>query len=415
MKASAPAISLADVEAAAERLRGQVAETPCILSRTLSEIHGCRIWLKLENLQYTASFKERGAYNRLARLTEAERHRGVIAASAGNHAQGVAYHAARLGIPVTIVMPKDTPFLKIENTERLGARVVLHGESVEEAAAHALSLARRDDLVFIHPYDDPLVIAGQGTIALEMLRQVPDLEILVVPVGGGGLISGMAVAAKSLRPEIRIFGVEAALFPSVHARLRGRTPKPGGPTIAEGIAVQSPGRLTLPIIRELVDDVLLVEEAAIEAAVLELLEIEKTVAEGAGAAGLAALRTVPEHFRGRRVGLVLSGGNIDSRLLSGVILRGLVRTHRLVRLRVGIPDSPGGLARIAQMIADCRGNIIDVVHQRAFSRLSVKQADVDFTVETRNAQHADDIQRALEEAGLTVCRLDASADAGTRE
>ena len=403
------AITLADVEAAALRLEGRIVRTPCLPSRTLSDIYGAEIWLKFENLQYTASFKERGALNRLSALSPEERRRGVVAASAGNHAQGVAYHARRLGIPAVIVMPRETPFVKIENTEKLGARVVLHGHSVEDATAHARELARRDGLVFVHPYDDPLIIAGQGTIALEMLDQAPDLEVLVVPVGGGGLISGIAVAARGRRPEIEILGVEAALFPSVRRLLEGREVAAGGPTIAEGIAVKRPGALTLPIIRRLVAEVLLVEESAIEAAVLQLLEIEKTVVEGAGATGLAAIASEPGRFRGRRVGLVLSGGNIDSRLLSGVILRGLVRTDRLVRLRVGIPDTPGSLARVAAIIAESGGNIVDVVHQRAFSRLSVKQADVDFTVETRNAAHARDIQRALEEAGLSVCRLESSA------
>ncbi len=406
------AVTLADVEAAALRLEGQVARTPCLLSRTLSDIYGAEIWLKFENLQYTASFKERGAFNRLAALSAEERRRGVVAASAGNHAQGVAYHARRLGIPATIVMPLETPFVKIENTEKLGARVVLHGHSVEEATAHALELAQRQGLTFIHPYDDPRIIAGQGTIALEMLDQAPGLELLIVPVGGGGLISGIAVAAKGRRPDIEIFGVEAALFPSVRRLLEGREVAAGGPTIAEGIAVKQPGRLTLPIIRRLVDDVLLVEEARIEAAVLQLLEIEKTVVEGAGATGLAALAADPLRFRGRVVGLVLSGGNIDSRLLSGVILRGLVRTDRLVRLRVGLPDSPGSLARVATIIAENGGNIVDVSHQRAFSRLSVKQADVDFTIETRNAAHAREIEQALAAAGLSVYRLESPADPG---
>ncbi len=406
-------VTLADVEAAALRLEGQILRTPCLLSRTLSDIHGAEIWLKFENLQYTASFKERGAYNRLAVLSGEERGRGVVAASAGNHAQGVAYHARRLGIPATIVMPLETPFVKIENTEKLGARVVLHGHSVEEATARALEVARRQGLTFIHPYDDPLIIAGQGTVALEMLEQAPGLELLIVPVGGGGLISGIAVAAKGRRPDIEIVGVEAALFPSVRCLLEGREVTVGGPTIAEGIAVKRPGSLTLPMIRRLVDDVLLVEEAAIEAAVLRLLEIEKTVVEGAGATGLAALAADLARFRGRTVGLVLSGGNIDSRLLSGVILRGLVRTDRLVRLRVGLPDSPGSLARVARIVAEAGGNIVDVVHQRAFSRLSVKQADVDFTIETRNAAHAREIERALAAAGLSVCRLESAARHGS--
>jgi threonine dehydratase len=403
---SAPARpTLADIEAAAARIAGQVARTPCLHSRTLSDIHGCELWLKFENLQYTASFKERGALNRLLALDPAERRRGVIAASAGNHAQGVAYHATRLGIRAVIVMPRQTPFVKIENTRKLGGEVVLHGDSVEDATAHALHLARREGLVFVHPYDDPLVIAGQGTIALEMLEQVPGLEWLVVPVGGGGLISGMAIAAKGRRPDIRITGVEAALFPAVRRILAGETEVPGGPTIAEGIAVKRPGRSTLPVIRALVDEIRIVGEASIEAAVLGLLEIEKTVVEGAGAVTLAAVADDPAAFRGRRVGLVLSGGNIDSRLLSAVILRGLVRTDRLVRFRVGLPDSPGSLARVTSIVAEAGGNIVDVVHQRAFSRLSVKQADVDFTIETRNADHAEEIRTVLERAGFPVRRL----------
>jgi len=403
---SAPARpTLADIEAAAARIAGQVARTPCLHSRTLSDIHGCELWLKFENLQYTASFKERGALNRLLALDPAERRRGVIAASAGNHAQGVAYHATRLGIRAVIVMPRQTPFVKIENTRKLGGEVVLHGDSVEDATAHALHLARREGLVFVHPYDDPLVIAGQGTIALEMLEQVPGLEWLVVPVGGGGLISGMAIAARGRRPDIRITGVEAALFPAVQRLLAGETEVPGGPTIAEGIAVKKPGRLTLPVIRERVDEIRIVGEASIEAAVLGLLEIEKTVVEGAGAVTLAAVADDPAAFRGRRVGLVLSGGNIDSRLLSAVILRGLVRTDRLVRFRVGLPDSPGSLARVTSIVAEAGGNIVDVVHQRAFSRLSVKQADVDFTIETRNADHAEEIRTVLERAGFPVRRL----------
>lgn len=397
--------TLDDIRAAAARIAGQVVRTPCLFSRTLSEIHGCELWLKFENLQYTASFKERGALNRLLLLDEAERSRGVVAASAGNHAQGVAWHATRLGIRAVIVMPRGTPFVKIENTRRLGGEVVLFGDSIEEATAHALALAERDGLVFIHPYDDPAVVAGQGTIALEMLEQVPGLGWLVVPVGGGGLIAGMAIAAKSLRPEIRISGIEAALFPAVQRILAGEAEIPGGPTIAEGIAVRRPGRITLPVIRERVDEIRTVEEPSIEAAVLELLEIEKTVVEGAGAVTLAAVADAPADFARQRVGLVLSGGNIDSRLLSAVILRGLVRTDRLVRLRVALPDSPGSLARVTTIIAEVGGNIVDVVHQRAFSRLSVKQADVDFTIETRNAAHAREIQTCLEAAGFPVRRL----------
>lgn len=396
---------LDDIRAAAERIRGQVVETPCLESRTLGEILGCRVWLKFENLQYTASFKERGALNHLLQLPPARAAAGVVAMSAGNHAQGVAYHARRLGIPVTIVMPLATPFVKIDNTEKLGAEVILAGGSVEEAADEAHALCARLGRSFVHPYDDPTVIAGQGTIALEMLAAVPDLEVLVVPIGGGGLVSGIAIAAKALRPELEVVGVQAASHPGVLARLGLVAGIPGGATIADGIAVKAPGRLTLAAIASRVDAVALVDEAAIERAVVLLLEIEKTVVEGAGAVGIAALDALRERFAGRRVGVVLSGGNIDGRLLSGVILRGLVRSERMVRLRVTLPDSPGGLAHAAALVAEVRGNIVDVVHQRAFSRRSARQADVDFTIETRNGAHAREIERHLAEAGLLVERL----------
>jgi threonine dehydratase len=396
------AVTLADVEDAARRIEGHVERTPCRLSRTLSEITGAEVWLKFENLQYTASFKDRGAYNKLSRLPEDARGRGVIAMSAGNHAQGVAHHARRLGIPATIVMPTFTPFMKVENTRRLGARVLLEGEGVDEAGAIAHGIADAEGLTFVHPFDDGHIIAGQGTVALEMLAAAPDLDALIVPIGGGGLIAGMATAAKALRPGIEVVGVEAALYPSVERRRRGLPAQAGGPTIAEGIAVKEPGALTMPVIEEHVSDVLLVGEGEIEAAVLQLLEIEKTVAEGAGAAGLAALAANPGRFAGRRVGLVVCGGNIDSRLLSAVILRGLVRTRRLVRLRVGVPDSPGSLARVASTIADAGGNVVDVVHQRAFSKLSVKLTDIDFTVEARGGPHADEVAGALAAAGFAV-------------
>ncbi len=405
-------VTAADVAAARERLAGRLVATPCLQSQTLSDITGAEIWLKFENLQYTAAFKERGALNRLAQLTPAQAAKGVIAMSAGNHAQGVAYHARRLGIPATIVMPRHTPFVKVENTRRFGARVLLEGEGVEEAAIHAWGIAERDGLTFVHPFDDPAVIAGQGTVALEMLEVAPDLEVLVVPIGGGGLISGIAIAARAVNPGIEIVGVEAALYPSVYRRLRGLPALAGGPTIAEGIAVKEPGNLTYPVIERLVSEVLLVEEAAIEAAVLQLLEIEKTVAEGAGAAGLAAVMSHPDRFRGRKVGLVLCGGNIDSRLLSAVILRGLVRTQRLVRLRIGVPDTPGSLVKIASIIAERGGNVVDVGHQRAFSKLSVKLADVDFTIETRSAEHAGEIAAALQAADFQVGRIDEGGQAG---
>ena len=398
-------VTLADVEAAQARLQGQIVTTPCLLSRTLSDMTGAELWLKFENLQYTASFKERGAYNRLVQLTAEERQAGVVAMSAGNHAQGVAYHARRLGIPATIVMPRQTPFVKVENTRRLGARVVLAGEDVEEAAVEALALVAREGLVFIHPFDDPAVVAGQGTVALEMLAAAPQQDTLLVTNSGGGQIGGIAISAKALRPDIRVIGVEAALYPSAQRRLQGLAMVGGGPTLAEGIAVKEPGRLTLPIIERLVERVLLVEEAGIEAAIVQLLEVEKTVAEGAAAVTLAAVTGHPELFRGHRTGLVISGGNIDSRLLSAVILRGLVRTERLVRLRLAVPDSPGSLASIARIIAEHGGNVVDVAHQRAFSKLSVKLADVDLTIETRTDAHAEEIAHALDAGGFAVTRL----------
>jgi threonine dehydratase len=400
------AITLADIEEAAWRLEGQVVRTPCLPSARLSEQLGCEVTLKFENFQHGSSFKDRGAFVKLASLGPAERERGVIAMSAGNHAQGVAWHATRLGIPATIVMPRLTPFVKIEKTRQFGATILLEGESVDDAAEFAHRLAAERGLTFIHPYDDPLVIAGQGTIALEMLAAAPELEVLVVPIGGGGLIAGIATATKALKPAIEVLGVQAAACPSIQ-RLRAGLPEmPAAPTIAEGIAIKRPGKLTLPIIEALVGEVLLAEEVALEEAVLALLEIEKTVIEGAGAAGLAAVMSEPARFAGRRVGLVLCGGNIDVRLLSDVILRGLVRSRRLIRLQVGIPDAPGNLARVAAMIGEAGGNIVEVEHQRAFSPLSAKSSEVHFTVETRNAAHVDQLLAALGEAGFGVRVLD---------
>jgi threonine dehydratase len=398
----ATSLTLESVQAAALRIRGQVERTPFLLSQTLSELAGAEIWLKFENLQYTASFKERGALNKLLQLDQARCAAGVVAMSAGNHAQGVAHHARRLGIPATIVMPAATAFIKVENTRRLGAEVVLAGAGVEEAATEARQIAGRSGATFVHPFDDPAIIAGQGTTALEMIEDGPALDAILVPIGGGGLISGMAIAAKALRPEIEILGVETAGFPSMKAAAGQCAPGEGGPTIADGIAVKAPGGLTLPIVRRLVSDILLVQESDIEAAVLRLLEIEKTVVEGAGAVGLAAVLGAPGRFAGRRLGIVLSGGNIDMRLLSAVIIRGLVRSERLVRLRVGLPDSPGSLASLAQVIAQGGGNVVDVVHQRAFSRRGVKEADVDLTIETRNADHARQLNAAVHEAGFSV-------------
>jgi threonine dehydratase len=405
------AVSFADIAAAARALEGQVVRTPCLRSELLSELLGCAITLKFETFQHSSSFKDRGAYVKLASLSENERGRGVIAMSAGNHAQGVAYHATRLGIPATIVMPKLTPFLKVEKTTQFGARVLLEGDSVDEAADYAHRLAAERDLTFIHPYDDPQIIAGQGTIGLEMLADAPDLDVLVVPIGGGGLISGVAIAAKALKPEIEIIGVEAAACPSMYRKRAGLPQAPLRPTIAEGIAVKTPGELTLPIVRALVGDILLVEEDAIEDAILTLLELEKTVVEGAGAAGLAAVTAYRERFVGRSVGLVLCGGNIDLRLLSVVILRGLVHSKRVIWLRVGMPDAPGNLAQAAALIGEAGGNILEVAHQRAFSPLSIKSTEVNFIIETRNAAHANEVVTALRAAGFEVRTLD-SASAG---
>ncbi len=395
-------ISLADVKAAARRIAGAIEQTPCLHSRTLSRLVGAEVYLKFENLQFTASFKERGALNKLLSLSEAERKRGVIAMSAGNHAQAVAYHAARLQIPATIVMPKGSPNTKVKNTRVHGARVVLEGDSLHAAGAHARELAARENLVFVHPYEDPLIIAGQGTVALEMLMTVPDLDILVVPVGGGGLVSGMATAAKALNPTIRVFGVESRNYPSMHQRLAGRPVEVGGDTIAEGIAVKDVGDIAFGIMRSLVEDVLVVEEETSERALMALLEIEKTVAEGAGAAALAALLQYPERFAGKRVGLPVSGGNIDSRVLASVLMRGLVRDARLVRLRVVMPDVSGSLARIATMIAEAGGNIVEVQHQRIFGTASVRSPGVEFLVETRDREHTDSLLAALRHAGISV-------------
>jgi threonine dehydratase len=396
------AVSLADVKAAARRIAGAVELTPFVHSRTLSRLTGAQVFLKFENLQFTASFKERGALNKLLSLSEEERGRGVIAMSAGNHAQAVAYHAARLGIPATIVMPKGSPNTKIRNTRVHGANVVLEGDSLHEAAAHARRLAEEQHLVFVHPYEDPLIVAGQGTVALEMLKAVPDLDMLVVPVGGGGLISGMAVAARGMNDSIRIVGVESKTYPSMNQRLRGEAVAVGGDTIAEGIAVKDVGDIAFGIVRSLVEEVLVVEEETIERAIVALIEIEKTVAEGAGAAALGALLQYPQRFAGKRVGLPISGGNIDSRVLASVLMRGLVRDSRLVRLRVTMPDISGSLARVAALIADAGGNIVEVQHQRIFGTASVRSPEVEFLIETRDREHTEALLQSLKEKGIRV-------------
>ena len=395
-------VGLEDIRAAAQRIAGAVERTPCVRSRTLSLLTGAEVFLKFENLQFTASFKERGALNKLATLDEAQRRRGVIAMSAGNHAQAVAYHAARLGIPAVIVMPKGSPNTKIRNTRVHGAEVVLEGESLADAGRHAHERAAREHLVFVHPYEDALVIAGQGTIGVEFLEAVPELDMLVVPVGGGGLISGIATAAKALKPGIRIFGVESKTYPSMRQRLAGEPVKVGGDTIAEGIAVKDIGDIAFGIVQKLVEQVLEVEEETIERAIVALIEIEKTVAEGAGATALAALLEHPQVFAGRRVGLIVTGGNIDSRVLASVLMRGLVRDGRLVRLRITMPDVSGSLAKVAAVIAEAGGNIVEVQHQRIFGTSSVRSPEVEFLVETRDRDHTERVLGALREKGITV-------------
>ena len=392
-------VTLDDIRAAADRIRGQVERTPCRYSRTLSQITGAQVWVKFENLQFTAAFKERGALNKLLQLTEAERKRGVIAASAGNHAQALAYHGQRLGVPAVIVMPRGTPTVKVEHTKGFGAEVILQGETYDDASAYAREICARRDLVFVHAFDDVDVIAGQGTIALEMLEDAPELEMLPVPIGGGGLISGIATAAKALKPDIRIIGLEAAMYPSFTARLRGLRPNIGGQTIAEGIAVKTVGELTYAIARPLIEDVLLVEEADLERAVALYANVEKTVAEGAGAASLAALLAFPNRFKGRKVGLVLCGGNIDTRLLASVLTRELIRERRISRFRIVGDDRPGLLATVSAVIGGAGGNIIEVQHNRLALDVPAKGAEFDIMVETRDSRHTDEITEALREHG----------------
>ena len=391
-----------DIVRAAARLQGQILATPCVESRTLSDIVGAQVFLKFENLQFTASFKERGACNKLVELTTENPTRGVIAMSAGNHAQGVAYHAQRLGVRALIVMPRFTPGVKIERTRGFGAEVVLHGDTLDAARAHAFELAAREGLAFVHPYDDDGIIAGQGTVALEMLDAVPDLDMLVVSVGGGGLIAGMAIAARALRPDIEIVGVQTTRFPAMVNAVHGTQHVLGASTIAEGIAVGTPGERTLAIIRQHVDDLLLVDEGDIEQAVLMLLEIEKTLVEGAGAAGLAALLRHPERFRGKRVGLVLSGGNIDPLLLAAIIERGMVRAGRLARLRVSARDVPGMLARITATVAEAGANIDEVHHQRAFTMLAAQNVEIELVLQTRGRAHLASVLDALHAAGFVA-------------
>lgn len=395
------AVSYADIEKAAARLEGHVLDTPCVESKTLGQIVGCRVFLKFENLQFTASFKERGALNKLATMLESGMPiKGVIAASAGNHAQGVAHHAQRLGLRAVIVMPVNTPTVKVERTRGFGAEVVLFGETFDEAREHALALAASQGLSFVHPFDDEAVIAGQGTIGAEMLRAQPELDTLVIAVGGGGLISGIATAVRQLKPSVQVIGVQTSRFPAMVNAIKGTAHPQGASTIAEGIAVGQPGRITRELIRERVDDLVLVDEGDIEQAVLMLLEIEKTVVEGAGAAGLAALLKDPARFAGKQVGLVLCGGNIDPLMLSALIERGMVRAGRLARIRVNARDTPGVLARITAVVAEAGANIDEVHHQRAFSSLSAQNVEVELVLQTRNAAHVQSVVQRLAEAGL---------------
>jgi threonine dehydratase len=394
------AVTLADVHAAAATIRGSVLFTECNQSRTLGAVLGCRVWLKFENLQFTSTFKERGALNRLAALSPEERRRGVIAMSAGNHAQGVAYHARRLGIPAVIVMPVGTPMVKVANTRRLGAEIIISGATLEESGEFTREYGKAHGLIMVHPYDDPLVIAGQGTIALEILDEVPYLDTLVVPIGGGGLISGIAVAAKALNPALRIIGVQARLYPSMYNVIKGGQLPMRGDTLAEGIAVKASGRITAEIIRALVDDIVLVSEDQLEGAVAMLMSIEKTVVEGAGAAGLAALMAAPERFAGRDVGLILTGGNIDTRLIASVLTRELAREGRLTQIALDIVDRPGQLAAVAALLAEVGANIVEVSHQRTFSDLPAKGTLLEVVIETRDRAHLDDVMAKLGASGF---------------
>jgi len=405
-------VTAAAVGDAAAAIAGAIARTPTIAAPALSELVGAELHLKLETVHRTGSFKERGALNKLLRLDVSQRRAGVVAMSAGNHAQGVAHHARRLGIPATIVMPEGTPFIKIDHTEAFGATVVLKGDSLAAAREAADALARERGSVLVHPYDDPDVIAGQGTVALELLADCPDLDTLVVPIGGGGLISGVAVAAKALKPEIDIIGVQSTLYPSMYRLLRGQDPGPpaAAATLAEGIAVKEPGRLTRRIVKALVSEIRLVDEVMLEGAVEILLERQKLVVEGAGAAGVAAVLAAPQRFRGRRIGIVITGGNMDARLLASILMRGLVREGRLVRLRCELPDVPGALSRLSGVVGKHAGNIVEVHHQRLFHDTSVKRAELDVVVETQNRRHVEVLIAALVAAGFPTQLLLSSAD-----
>lgn len=398
----AATLTLDDVRAAAARIDGQVVRTPTLHSKTLSAITGAEIWLKFENLQFTAAYKERGALNALLHLNEDQRKRGVIAASAGNHAQGLSYHGTRLGVPVTIVMPRTTPTIKITQTESVGGTVVLEGETFDEAYAHARAMERQLGLTFVHPFDHPLVAAGQGTVALEMLADAPEIDTLVVPIGGGGLLTGMGTAARGLNPDIALIGVQARLFPSMYNKLKRQELPCGGDTLAEGIAVKEPGQFTSAALAGLVDDIVLVEEAQMEQAVSLLLQIEKTVVEGAGAAGIAAVMAYPHMFAGRRIGIVLCGGNIDTRLLANVLLRDLARSGRLGRLRIVLQDRPGALFKVVEEFNRHQVNILEVWHQRIFTSLPAKGLTAEIECEARDKEQIDRLVETLRARGYVV-------------
>jgi threonine dehydratase len=400
-------LKLADIETARRQLAGAILRTPMLPAPKLSALTGAEVYVKYENLQVTNSFKDRGAFVKLTALSEDERRRGVISMSAGNHAQAVAYHAQRLNIPATIVMPITTPFVKVKATEAYGAKVVLHGETLSECQDRVAAIIAERQLVQVHPYDDPAIIAGQGTIALEMLDEVPDLDMLVVPIGGGGLIAGNAIAARAVRETIEIVGVEAALYPSMRNAVTGASDPIGGSTLAEGIAVKNVGKLTLPVVRALVSDIVLVDEAHLERAVNAYLTLQKTMAEGAGAAGLAALLAAPDRFRGRKIGLILCGGNIDPRILASIMVRELERDGRIVSFRLTIADRPGVLGPIASLLGELGANILEVDHRRLFLDVPAKGAKLDVTVEARDRDHANDIMRALDGAGYQPVLLPA--------
>ncbi len=393
-----------DIRAAEQRIKGAVIRTPMLVSRTLSEIIGAEVWLKFENLQFTAAYKERGALNKLLQLSPEERERGVIAASAGNHAQAVAYHAKRLGIPATIVMPEPTPTVKVTQTAGHGATVVLHGDMFDDAFAKARELALENGYIFVHPFDDPQIIAGAGTVAVEMLEDAPELDTIVVPIGGGGLMSGVSIAARAIKPEIELIGVEAELYPSMKCAIEGCRMPLGGDTLAEGIAVKQPGELTSRILSQYGIGVALVPELELERAVAMLVGIEKTVVEGAGAAGIAAMLHDRERFRGRKVATILCGGNIDTHLLANVLVRDLVREGRIARLRVAVQDQPGALAAITRQVYEAGANIIEIRHSRIFTALPAKDTVIEVECEARDAQTIDDVVARLEAAGFRVDR-----------